>query len=124
MHAIRARHAYDGESFLRAGATVLVEDGSIIGIESYGFQVPGDCLVTGYAGTLLPGLIDAHTHLVAGAALAPRHWMPSRAHAGSPGLITSMMRRHLTLPDVSLVHTGTSSPGCSRCRRSQPTVKT
>src|SRR5690349_17724440 len=65
MRAIRARHAYDGESFLGAGATVLVEDGSIIGIESYGFQVPGDCLVTGYEGTLLPGLIDAHTHLVA-----------------------------------------------------------
>src|SRR6202042_877143 len=65
MRAIRARHAYDGESFLSAGATVLVEDGLIIGVESYGFQVPGDCLVTGYEGTLLPGLIDAHAHLVA-----------------------------------------------------------
>ena len=65
MHALRARHAYDGESFLSAGATVLVEDGLIIGVESYGFQVPGDCLVTGHEGTLLPGLIDAHAHLVA-----------------------------------------------------------
>ena len=65
MRAIRARHAYDGESFLRAGATVLVEDGLIIGVEPYGFQVPGDCQVTGYEGTLLPGLIDAHVHLVA-----------------------------------------------------------
>jgi imidazolonepropionase-like amidohydrolase len=51
MRAIRARHAYDGESFLSAGATVLVEDGLIIGVESYGFEVPG--------------LIDAHAHLVA-----------------------------------------------------------
>jgi hypothetical protein len=65
MHAIRARHAYDGESFLSAGATVLVEDGLIIGVESYGFEVPGDCLVTSHEGTLLPGLIDAHAHLVA-----------------------------------------------------------
>ena len=65
MRAICARHAYDGESFLRAGATVLVEDGLIIGVEPYGFQVPGDCQVTGYEGTLLPGLIDAHVHLVA-----------------------------------------------------------
>jgi imidazolonepropionase-like amidohydrolase len=65
MRAIRARRAYDGESFLSAGATVLVEDGLIIGVEPCGFQVPGDCLVTGHEGTLLPGLIDAHAHLVA-----------------------------------------------------------
>jgi imidazolonepropionase-like amidohydrolase len=65
MRAIRARHAYDGESFLNAGATVLVEDGLIIGVESHGCEVPGDCVVTRYEGTLLPGLIDAHAHLVA-----------------------------------------------------------
>jgi hypothetical protein len=41
MRAIRARHVYDGESFLSAGATVLVEDGLIIGVESYGFKFPG-----------------------------------------------------------------------------------
>ena len=54
MRAIGARHAYDGESFLSAGATVLVEDGSIIGVESYGFQVPGDCRATGDEGTPPP----------------------------------------------------------------------
>ena len=66
MHAIRARHAYDGESFLAAGATVLVQDGTISGVEPGDFQVPDGCPVTDYgAETLLPGLIDAHTHLVA-----------------------------------------------------------
>jgi imidazolonepropionase-like amidohydrolase len=65
MRAVRARHAYDGESFLDAGATVLIEDGLIIGVESYGFQVSAGCMVTGHEGTLLPGLIDAHVHLVA-----------------------------------------------------------
>lgn len=70
MRAFRARHAYDGESFLGTGATVLVQDGTISGVEPYGFQVPGDCPVTDYdAGTLLPGLIDAHTHLVADSAV-------------------------------------------------------
>ncbi|WP_267546199.1 amidohydrolase family protein [Arthrobacter sp. H14-L1] len=49
---------------MAGGATVLIEDGSIIGVESYGFSVPGFCQVTGHEGTLLPGLIDAHTHLV------------------------------------------------------------
>jgi imidazolonepropionase-like amidohydrolase len=36
----------------------------IIGVEPYGFQVPDHSAVTSYDGTLLPGLIDAHTHLV------------------------------------------------------------
>src|SRR6516225_5351857 len=36
--------------------------------------------------------------------------MPSRAHTGSPGSITSMMRRHLTLPDASLVDIGNAGP--------------
>ena len=65
MHGIRARHFYDGASFRRGGATVLVQDGVIVGVESFGFQVPQDCVVTVHDGTLLPGLIEAHTHLVA-----------------------------------------------------------
>jgi imidazolonepropionase-like amidohydrolase len=64
MRAIRARRAYDGESFLGAGVTVFVEGGLIAGVESYGCEVPGGCLVTDCEGTLLPGLIDAHAHLV------------------------------------------------------------
>jgi imidazolonepropionase-like amidohydrolase len=64
VHAIRATHAYDGEAFRNAGATVLIEDGVIVGVEPYGFQVPDHCPVTSYDGTVLPGLIEAHTHLV------------------------------------------------------------
>lgn len=64
MHAIRVRHAYDGESFLPLGATVLIEDGLIIGVESHEFPVPMFCPVTSHEGTMLPGLIDTHTHLV------------------------------------------------------------
>ena len=64
VHAIRATHAYDGRSFRDLGATVLVEGGLILGIEPYGHQVPDDCPVISYEGTLLPGLIEMHTHLV------------------------------------------------------------
>ncbi len=64
MHAIRSTHAFDGESFRSSGATVLIEDGLIIGVERYNFPLPDQCPATSYDGTLLPGLIEAHTHLV------------------------------------------------------------
>jgi imidazolonepropionase-like amidohydrolase len=65
VQAIRAVHAFDGEAFRRGGATVLIDGGLVIGVEPYGFQLPDACPVTSHDGTLLPGLIDAHTHLVA-----------------------------------------------------------
>ncbi|MDQ4051805.1 MAG: amidohydrolase family protein [Actinomycetota bacterium] len=65
MHAIRAAVAYDGERFLDDGATVLVEDSTIAGVEPLAFDLPEVCPVTAYAGTLLPGLFDCHVHLVA-----------------------------------------------------------
>ncbi len=65
MFALRATVAFDGERFLEGGATVLVEDDRIVGVESVGFDLPEACEVTEYDGTLLPGLIDCHVHLVA-----------------------------------------------------------
>ena len=65
MQGIRARSAFDGERFLDGGATVLVDEDQVVGVEPYDFVPPGDIEVTAYDGTLLPGLIDAHVHLVA-----------------------------------------------------------
>jgi imidazolonepropionase-like amidohydrolase len=62
--AVRAPSAFDGASFLEAGATVLVQDGRIVGVESADYVVPDGCPVTDFMGTLLPGLIDVHSHLV------------------------------------------------------------
>jgi imidazolonepropionase-like amidohydrolase len=64
MRAVRAARFFDGEQFGRSGATVLVADGKVAGVEAYEFEPPAGCPVLSYAGTLLPGLIDAHTHLV------------------------------------------------------------
>ncbi|MFC4786870.1 amidohydrolase family protein [Nocardioides sp. MAHUQ-72] len=69
MHAVRAAIAHDGERFREGGATVLVDGGRIAGVEPVGFEVPDGVPVTTYDGTLLPGLVDAHVHLVADATL-------------------------------------------------------
>jgi imidazolonepropionase-like amidohydrolase len=65
MHALGAPAAFDGSVFLPDGATVLVEGETILGVEPFGYDVPADCPVTTYDGTLLPGLFDTHVHLVA-----------------------------------------------------------
>lgn len=69
MFALRADHAFDGTRFVPGGATVLVEGERIVGVEAGGFPLPEDCPVSSYAGTLLPGLVDAHVHLVSSGAV-------------------------------------------------------
>ena len=44
---------------------MLVDGPVIVGLEPYGFEVPAGVELSSYDGTLLPGLIDAHVHLVA-----------------------------------------------------------
>lgn len=65
MFALRAPHAFDGERFLPGGATVLVDEGRIVGVEGARHEPPAGVPVTTYDGTLLPGLVDGHVHLVA-----------------------------------------------------------
>jgi imidazolonepropionase-like amidohydrolase len=64
MDGYRADRAFDGETWLPGGALVLVEDGVIVGVEPGTAPAPAGCAVTHLPGTtLLPGLIDCHTHL-------------------------------------------------------------
>ncbi len=65
MRALRAPVAFDGEHFVEGGATVFVDGEVIVGVESGGWEVPDGVEVATYDGTLLPGLVDAHVHLVA-----------------------------------------------------------
>src|SRR5438034_3188407 len=64
MDGYRADLAFDGERTLRNGALVLVEDGIIVGVEPGRAPAPQGCEVTYLPGTtLVPGLIDTHSHL-------------------------------------------------------------
>ncbi len=63
MRALRAAQVYDGAAFL-GPATVLVDGQSIAGVEPGHPDLPDGTPVTSYDGTLLPGLIDCHVHLV------------------------------------------------------------
>lgn len=65
MRAIRATHAFDGHRFLPDGATVLLAHGRIAGVGPRDALLPVGLPVSAYDGTLLPGLIDCHVHLVA-----------------------------------------------------------
>jgi imidazolonepropionase-like amidohydrolase len=63
MRALRADQVYDGAAFL-GPATVLVDGESIVGLEPGHPDLADGLEVAAYEGTLLPGLIDCHVHLV------------------------------------------------------------
>ena len=66
MLAIRVARVFDGRDLLPGAGLVFVDGDRIVGVEAAGFDVPSDCEVLDRpSGTLLPGLIDAHVHLVA-----------------------------------------------------------
>lgn len=69
MHAVRAPVAFDGSRFLAGGATVLLDGDTIAGVEAFGCDLPDGCTLAAYDGTVLPGLFDAHSHLVSDGSL-------------------------------------------------------
>jgi imidazolonepropionase-like amidohydrolase len=95
VQAIRATHAFDGESFRGSGVTVLVDDGLIVGVEAYGYPVPRDCALTIHDGTLLPGLIDAHTHLVTDSGVAALDRVAGYSEVEIEQVITRALRDQL-----------------------------
>lgn len=65
MLAIRTSRLFDGERFSEGSATVLVDGGRIVALEDGVPHLPEGTDIRQVAdGTVLPGLIDTHVHLV------------------------------------------------------------
>jgi imidazolonepropionase-like amidohydrolase len=62
--AVRGRALFDGDVHTRRPAMVLIKNGRIVDVDTGGAQPPDSAeVIDAGSGTLLPGLIDAHTHL-------------------------------------------------------------
>lgn len=96
MFAIRAPRAFDGERFVAGGATVLVEDGVIRGVEPHGYPVPDGTEVLDHPdATLLPGLVDTHTHLVGDGEMGALDRVETYTAAEIDAVMTRALRRQL-----------------------------
>jgi imidazolonepropionase-like amidohydrolase len=94
LRALRVGVAFDGERFVDGGVTVLVDGDRIAGVEPFGFEVPADVEVTTYDGTLLPGLIDAHVHLVADGTIGSLEASGTMADADVDLVIARTLTQH------------------------------
>lgn len=96
MFAIRANHAFDGEGFRAGGATVLVEDGRIVGVESAAYEPPSGCEVVDRGdATVLPGLIDTHVHLVGDSDVMALERVPGNSSEQIEAVVTEALQRQL-----------------------------
>ena len=63
MKVLHAAQVFDGTAFLGPGS-VFVDGASIVGVERGHPDPPSGADMVSYGGTLLPGLVDSHVHLV------------------------------------------------------------
>jgi imidazolonepropionase-like amidohydrolase len=96
MHGFRADRAFDGVRTLTRGVLVLVADGVIVGVETGTAAPPHGCPVTYLPGTtLLPGLIDTHTHLCGDSSVGTLDRLTERSPAELDATIDAALVAHL-----------------------------
>jgi imidazolonepropionase-like amidohydrolase len=94
--AIRCARLFTGERFSAEPATVLLDGEKIIGVESQIVELDESWDVYDYAsGTLLPGLIDTHVHLVADNVVGALDRIPELGEQALDDIITESLRRQL-----------------------------
>jgi imidazolonepropionase-like amidohydrolase len=96
VFALRANHAFDGEDFRPGGATVLLQNGRIVGVEPAAYQPPSDCELVDYGNaTVLPGLIDTHVHLVGNSEVMALERAARYSPEQIDEVVSESLRRHL-----------------------------
>ncbi len=95
-HGYRADLAFDGEKAIPGGALVLVEDGVITGVEPGSAPAPDGCEVTYLPGaTVLPGLIDTHSHLCGNSDFGALDRLPGLSPGGLDEIIEAALTAQL-----------------------------
>ncbi|MGH3348870.1 MAG: amidohydrolase family protein [Nocardioides sp.] len=95
MQVVRAARAFDGARFVDDGVTVLVDGDKIVGVEGPHHEPPEGSEVATYDGTLLPGLIDTHVHLVADATIGGLESAPDLDDDALDAVIDEMLLRQV-----------------------------
>jgi imidazolonepropionase-like amidohydrolase len=112
VFAIRADHTFDGEDFRAGGATVLVEDGRIVGVESAAYELPSECeLVDHGNATVLTGLIETHFHLVGDSGAMALERVPGTSPEQIKAVVTEALRRQLAAGVTTVRDLGDAAAG-------------
>jgi imidazolonepropionase-like amidohydrolase len=94
--AIRCSRLFTGQRFSAGPATVLLEGGKIVGVESRDVEFDESWEVYDYrSATVLPGLIDTHVHLVADSEVGALDRLPGLGPDALDAIITESLRRQL-----------------------------
>ena len=95
-HGSQADLAFDGEKAIPGGALVLVEDGVITGVVPGSALAPDGCEVTYLPGaTVLPGLIDTHSHLCGNSDFSALDRLPGLSPGGLDEAIEAALATQL-----------------------------
>ena len=87
---------FDGERFTNGGATVVIDDGRIAGVEPGLPDVPDGWRVIDHPdATVLPGLIDTHVHLVTDSGMGALDRVAGYSDDELDAVITDGLRRQL-----------------------------